>query len=129
MLFNLVDMQQDVTFGRRILLIEDDDSARASTKLLLNIDRHSVTEARDGVEGLALVAQQPFDLVVLDFFMPGMDGSEVARRIKAMAPSMPILMVTAYLEKLASFEKPVNAVLGKPFAVGELRGEVAKLLS
>jgi len=122
-------MQRDVTFGKRILLVEDDPSARESTKLLLNIDRHSVTEAKDGREALDLVARQPFDLVVLDFFMPGMHGGEVALRIKSIAPTLPILMVTAYLEKLSSFEKPVNAVLGKPFAVGELRSEIAKLLA
>lgn len=122
-------MQRDVTFGKRILLVEDDPAARESTKLLLNIDRHSVTEAKDGREALDLVARQPFDLVVLDFFMPGMHGGEVALRIKSIAPAVPILMVTAYLEKLSSFEKPVNAVLAKPFAMGELRSEIAKLLA
>jgi two-component system response regulator MprA len=122
-------MKKDVTFGKRILLIEDDPAARESTKLLLNIDRHTVTEAEDGIAGLALFTRQPFDLVVLDYFMPGLDGGEVARRIKGMAPSMPILMITAYLEKLVGFDKPVNAVLAKPFAVDELRGEITKLLS
>ena len=118
----------DVTFGKRILLIEDDPSARESTKLLLKIDRHSVTEAKDGMEALSLVGQQPFDLVLLDFFMPGMDGGEVALQIKRMAPALPILMITAYLEKLSSFDKPVDAVLGKPFAIADLRNEIAKLL-
>jgi len=118
----------DVTFGKRILLIEDDPSARESTKLLLNIDRHSVTEARDGTEALDLISRQPFDLVLLDFFMPGMHGGEVALQIRRMAPSLPILMITAYLEKLSNFDKPVNAVLGKPFAIDELRSEIAKLL-
>lgn len=123
-------MKEDVTYGKRILLIEDDAAARESTKLLLNIDRHTVTEAEDGIQGLSLVSQQPFDLVVVDYFMPGIDGGEVARRIKHMAPSMPILMVTAYLEKLVDFDKqPANAVLAKPFVVDELRGEIAKLLS
>ena len=123
-------MKEDVTYGKRILLIEDDAAARESTKLLLKIDRHTVTEAEDGIQGLSLVSQQPFDLVVVDYFMPGIDGGEVARRIKHMAPSMPILMITAYLEKLVDFDKqPVNAVLAKPFVVDELRGEIAKLLS
>ena len=121
-------MTQDVTFGKRILLVEDDPSARESTKLLLRIDRHDVTEAADGPQALALVAQQPFDLVVLDFFMPGMHGDEVALRIKRIAPSLPVLMITAYLEKLRASDKPVNAVLGKPFAVDDLRGKITKLL-
>ena len=128
MLLKQFDMEQDVTFGKRILLIEDDAAARESTKLLLNIDRHTVTEAKDGIEALALVTQQPFDLVVLDYFMPGMHGGEVALQIRRIAPSLPILMITAYLEKLSKFDKPVNAVLGKPFAMDQLRSEIAKLL-
>jgi CheY-like chemotaxis protein len=123
-------MQQDVTFGKRILIIDDDPSARQALKLLLSIDRHSVTEARDGIEALALISEQSFDLVLVDFFMPGMHGGEVARRIKRIAPSVPILMVTAYREKLVDFDGPgnVNALLGKPFAVGDLRNEIAKLV-
>ena len=118
----------DVTFGKRILLIEDDPSARESTKLLLSIDRHSVTEASNGPEALDLIARQPFDLVLLDFFMPGMHGGEVALKIKRLAPALPILMITAYLEKLSNFDKPVNAVLGKPFAIADLRNEITRLL-
>lgn len=123
-------MQQDVTFGKRILIVDDDASARESIALLLSIDRHLVTEAQDGIEALALVAEQHFDLVLLDFFMPGMNGGEVARRIKQIAPSLPILMVTAYVEKLIGSDSPenTNAVLGKPFGVNMLRGQIAKLL-
>jgi CheY-like chemotaxis protein len=120
-------MQQDVTLRKRILIIDDDPSARESTKLLLSIDRHTVTEARDGIEALALVAEQPFDLVLVDFFMPGMHGGEVARRIRQIAPSLPILMVTAYLEKLVGSERSEYPVLGKPFAVDDLRSNVASL--
>lgn len=123
-------MKVDVTLGKRILIVDDDPSARESIKLLLSIDRHTVTEARDGLEALELVAKQPFDLVLVDFFMPGMHGGEVARRIKQIAPSLPILMVTAYREKLIGFDRPgsTNAILGKPFAVGDLRNEIAKLV-
>jgi len=88
-----------------------------------------VTEAKDGPEALALLAKKPFDLVVLDFFMPGMQGTEVARNMKQMAPSLPILMVTAYLEKLGGIENPANAVLSKPFAITDLRNGITKLLS
>lgn len=123
-------MKQDVTRGKRILIVDDDPTARESIKLLLSIDRHHVTEAKDGTEALALVADQYFDLVLLDFFMPGMHGGEVARRIKEIAPSMPILMITAYVEKLIGFDKPgsTNAILGKPVGVGDLRNQISKLL-
>jgi len=120
-------MQRDVTFGKRILVIDDDPSTRESIKLLLSIDRHFVTEARDGSEALTLIAEQPFDLILLDFFMPGMHGGEVARRIRQIAPSLPILMVTAYAEKLIGLDR--SAVLGKPFGVNMLRDKISKLLS
>ena len=109
-------------------MVEDDASARESIKLLLRIDRHVVTEASNGAEALELIRQQPYDLVILDYAMPGMQGGEVALHIKLIVPTLPILMVTAYLEKLTGVDKPVDAVLGKPFAMDELRNAVAKLL-
>jgi two-component system response regulator MprA len=122
-------MQQSRVLGKRILVVEDDPSARESLKLLLCIDRHVVTEARDGVEGLAMLSQGHFDLVILDYALPGVRGNEVAANIRRLAPSLPILMVTAYLEKLTEADKPVDAVLGKPFAVTELRELIAGLLA
>jgi len=115
--------------GKRILVVEDDPAARDSITLLLRIDRHIVTEAANGKEALAFVSQQPFDLVILDFVMPGMLGGEVALKIKLISPTLPILMVTAYLEKLTDTDKPVDALLAKPFAVDELRNAISKLLN
>jgi CheY-like chemotaxis protein len=121
--------EQQRIVGKRILLVEDDRGARDSIKLLLSIDRHQVIEAAEGMAAIELVKSQPFDLVILDYFMPGMRGSQVARQIREIAPSLPILMVTAYLEKLGDADKPVDAVIGKPFDVAELRRTIAKLLS
>ncbi len=114
--------------GRRILVVDDDASARQAITLLLRIDRHLVTEATNGTEAIELVSRQPFDLVVLDFVMPEMLGGEVALKIKLMDPTLPILMLTAYQEKLSDSDKPVDAVLGKPFAVDELRSAMARIL-
>jgi CheY-like chemotaxis protein len=115
--------------GKRILLVEDDQAARESIKLLLTIDRHTVVEAAGGVEAIARLKSQPFDLAIVDYFMPGMRGSELALHIRQIAPSLPIIMITAYLEKLAAADKPVDAVIGKPFAIEDLRRAIAKLLS
>jgi CheY-like chemotaxis protein len=115
--------------GKRILLVEDDRGARESIKLLLTIDRHAVTEANEGTTALGLLKSQPFDLAVVDYFMPGMRGSELALRIREIAPSLPIIMITAYLEKLAAADKPVDVVIGKPFAIQDLRRAIAKLLA
>lgn len=121
-------MERRIVSERRILVVEDDPSARTSMALLLKIDRHQVTEAANGCDALDLVKRQNFDLVILDFAMPKMLGGEVALRMKLIAPMMPVLMVTAYLEKLAASDKPVDAVLGKPFTVDELRDTVARLV-
>jgi len=114
--------------GKRILLVEDDPSARQSIKLLLSIDRHTVTETGNGAEALELFAKARFDLVILDYSMPQMLGGDLAAGIKYIAPSQPILMITAYEEKLVACDAPVDSILGKPFGVEQLRRAIAKLL-
>lgn len=108
--------------------MDDDQGARESIKLLLNIDRHEVVEARNGQEALELFNQGSLDLVILDYFMPQMEGRELAANIKLAAPGLPILMVTAYLEKLVDTQTQVDALLAKPFGVAELRDAIAGLL-
>jgi hypothetical protein len=65
-------------------------------------------------------------MVIVDSFIPGMRG-QVALRVKQMAPSLPVLMITTYLERPGDFDKPV--AIGKPFAIEELRWASAKRLS
>ena len=123
-------MSDDVrVFGKRILLVDDDAAARESIKLLLQIDRHDVVEAKGGQEALELFHQSVMDLVIIDYFMPQMEGSKLAEHLKLAAPSMPILMVTAYMEKLVDCHNPVDAILPKPFGIAELRQSIASLLN
>ena len=119
----------DRVFGKRILLVDDDPSARESIKLLLNIDRHCVVEAKNGQEALELFHQSVHDLVIIDYFMPQMEGSVLAEHLKLAAPSLPILMVTAYVEKLVDCRNPVDAILPKPFGIAELRQAIATLIN
>jgi len=116
------------TIGKRILLVDDDPSARESIRLLLTIDRHQVIEAKDSMDALALYARQSFDLVIVDYSMPKMLGGDLAANIKRVAPQQPILMITAYLEKLVASDTPVDAILGKPLSIDELRQAIEKLL-
>jgi CheY-like chemotaxis protein len=120
--------EQARVLGKRILLVDDDEGARESIKLLLKIDRHYVIEAKNGHEALELFHQGMLDLVIIDYFMPQMEGRELAANIKHSAPSLPILMVTAYLEKLVDTQTQVDGMLAKPFGVGELRQAIARLL-
>ena len=113
---------------KRILVAEDDAGARASLNLLLRIDRHTVVEATNGREALELFEKEPFDLVIVDYAMPEMQGGELALHIRRIVPSQPIVMVTAYYEQVVGAEMPVDAIISKPFGVDALRQAMAKLL-
>ena len=114
---------------KRILLVEDQPAVRGSIALLLSLDEHTVAEAADGVEGFALFQPGKFDLVITDFDMPRMNGNELARKIKQACPSQPVLMITAYAERLGDSDNPVDAMLNKPFQLNDLRRAMAKLLA
>ena len=113
--------------GKQILLVDDDQGARQSIKLLLTIDRHRVREAQNGREAMELFNQNVFDLVIIDYFMPQMQGKELASNLKLSA-AVPILMVTAYAEKLVEMDIQVDGILAKPFGIAELRQAIAKLV-
>ena len=97
--------------------------------MLLEIDHHRVTEAQDGVEALDLLAREKYDLLITDYEMPRMKGNELAAKVKELYPSQPILMITAYPERLEHCDNRVDAILHKPFAFEDLRRAIARLLS
>jgi two-component system response regulator FlrC len=114
---------------KRVLLTEDDASVRQAIRLLLAIDHHEVTEAQTAEEALHFLQNQNFDLVITDFELPGLKGDDLASHIKQRFPWQPVLMVTAYSEKLAGLDGRVDAILGKPFRFQDLRREIEKLLN
>jgi CheY-like chemotaxis protein len=121
-------MQPNPIRGKRILLVDDEQSMRGAYGMLLSIDGHSVVEACNGQEALQFFDKGPFDLVITDFEMPVMKGGELAMRLKKLAPSLPILMITAFGRELGDPTNPVDAILNKPFTFEELRGAIAGVL-
>jgi CheY-like chemotaxis protein len=119
----------DTPFGKRILLADDQQSVRQAISLLLSLDEHEVIEVSNGAEALDLFKREQFDLVITDFEMPKMKGNELAARIKQISPAQPILMITAYAERLRHSNNPVDAIMDKPFHLKDLRQIMAKLLS
>jgi DNA-binding response OmpR family regulator len=113
---------------KRILLVEDEREMRVMIKDMLHLDAHEVVEANNGAEAMSLFAQGHFDLVMTDHAMPFVDGSELAARIRRVAPSKPILMVTGHGHKVGP-NNPVNQVVGKPFGCQTLRSAVQSLLN
>jgi CheY-like chemotaxis protein len=115
--------------GKRILLVEDEEPLRACLLMLLQQEGHQVTEASNGVEAMNLFTSGLFDLVITDFEMPLMKGNMLSTAIKLMAPSLPILMITACPRARRDAENPVDALLNKPFNVPELYSALRTLLA
>src|SRR5688572_32722649 len=83
--------------GRTVLLIEDNDDAREAVAALLELEGCVVETAAEGVSGIELVRTNRPDVALVDIGLPGIDGYEVARRIRALGPPQPFLVaLTGY---------------------------------
>jgi YesN/AraC family two-component response regulator len=113
--------------GKRILLVDDERAVRDSIRQLLSQDEHTVVEANNGAEALRLFAQDRFDVVMTDCFMPFVKGVELAASIRRIQPEQPILMITGYGVKPGP-NNPVDMVLRKPFDIAALRSALVEVL-
>jgi two-component system response regulator MprA len=114
----------------RILVVDDDVRIAASIRRALAYEGYRVTLAHDGPGALATVRDEPPDLVVLDVMLPGLDGVEVCRRIRA-TDELPILMLTArdaVHDRVTGLDAGADDYLVKPFAYDELLARVRALL-
>jgi CheY-like chemotaxis protein len=103
--------------GLRVLLVEDDDDNRELMAEVLVASGYEVVSAASGAEGLKTLSERSIDVVVTDVGMPGMGGLEVAKAAKAIAPSVPVVIVTGWAERediAAARGHEVDAVLIKP---------------
>jgi DNA-binding response OmpR family regulator len=115
----------------RILIIEDDRAIATNLYDFLSARGHAVDAAADGVTGLHLAVTQPFDAIVLDIGLPGMDGIKVCSKLRTDAQlDTPVLMLTArdtLQDKLKGFEHGADDYLVKPFALKELEARLTAL--
>jgi two-component system response regulator MprA len=119
-----------VTSAHRILVVDDDARLAASLRRALAYEGHSVEVAADGPAALVAARDRPPDLVVLDVMLPGIDGVEVCRRLRA-GSDLPILMLTArdaITDRVAGLDAGADDYLVKPFAYDELLARVRALL-
>ena len=79
----------------RVLICDDEEGVRESLKLILE-ERYDLEMVENGEAAVGRVAQAPFDVMCLDLKMPRMDGAETLRRVRQLAPHMPVLILTAY---------------------------------
>jgi two-component system response regulator MprA len=114
-----------------ILVVDDDPRITDLVRRILAYNGYSVTVAATGNEALSRLLERPPDLIVLDLMLPGIDGMEVARRVRAAGDNVPILMLTArdaIPDRVQGLEAGADDYLVKPFAPEELLARVKALL-
>lgn len=112
-----------------ILLVEDEPAQRDVIAYNLAAEGYQVAEASDGEEALLLVAENPPDLVILDWMMPKLSGIEVCRRLKAdpATRAIPVIMLSARLDvpdRVRGLETGADDYVGKPYSVAELMARI-----
>ena len=117
----------------RVLVVEDEAHIRELIQLHLGLEGLDIEAVGDGQEALVRAGSEPFDLVILDVMLPGIDGIAVCRAIRREGPNqdVPILMLTARGEesdKVLGLESGADDYLAKPFGIRELVARARALL-
>jgi len=115
----------------RILCVEDEPAIAAAIRDALVREGHAVDHVTRGDEALDWLQAYPYDLVILDLVLPGMDGMDVCRQIRARGLNTPVLMVTALDrvdDRVRGLDTGADDYLSKPFAMNELLARVRALL-
>ncbi|MCS3920092.1 response regulator [Fervidibacter sacchari] len=123
--------------GLNILVIDDEHPARELLRRMLEKDGHSVVTAGSGQEGIsifeaALSRQKPFDLVITDFGMPQMNGGQVAKAIKSLSPSTPVILLSGWDSRSSADAETLSVIdclLDKPTTGQELRLAIKKVIA
>jgi CheY-like chemotaxis protein len=115
---------------RRILLIEDNEDAREALRALLELDGHEVEAAAEGQQGLEIAGTKAVEVALIDIGLPGLDGYEVARRMRALGRPPILIALTGYgqpEDRRRAEEAGFDAHLVKPIDPTALTKALASL--
>ena len=118
--------QQKSELGARVLVVDDDPDVRQWLVESLGALGFHAVEAQDGHAGLTLLERTSVDLMIVDFAMPGLNGAEIAKRVRQSRPGLPIIFATGFADS-AALDEVVGAdslILRKPFGMDELRAVI-----
>src|SRR5687767_3322713 len=115
----LPESQEKPQRSLRVLIVDDETAVRTFIATGVRRDGHQVEMVDDGVAALALHCRRPFDVVVADFMMPGINGAQLAAAIKRFNPATPVICITGHAEELT--DSAFDLVIPKPFAHPVLR--------
>src|SRR3954454_22604364 len=116
----------------KVLVAEDEDGARLALAHALRREGYEVEEASNGLAAAELGTEGDHALVILDVEMPGLDGLEVCRRVRAARPSVPIMMLTARdaeLDAVSGLDAGADDYVTKPFRLAELLARIRRRLA
>jgi CheY-like chemotaxis protein len=114
-------------FPLRLLVVDDDPAVRATTARMLEAVGHSVDSVSRGTTALAALTAEPFDLVIVDFAMPGMNGAELLRQAHRVRADLKALVISGFSDTQALPASGVTApILPKPFSSEQLLDAVNK---
>jgi two-component system, OmpR family, response regulator MprA len=114
----------------RVLIVEDEPAVRDAVDRALRGASHKADLAKDGPTGLQMATTTPYDAIVLDLGLPGLDGIEVCRRLRAAGNHVPVLMLTARAavkDRVEGLDAGADDYLVKPFALDELLARIRAL--
>lgn len=128
-----ISFSEDVNYNKimRILIVEDDRKVGEFLKKGLQEEQYAVDVCRNGMDALHLAQINPYDVIILDIMLPGMDGFTVCRELRQRAILTPILMLTAkdeIADKVAGLSEGADDYLTKPFSFDELLARIRALL-
>ena len=107
----------------RVLVVEDEAAVRTFVARALAHTGHEVETANDGLAGLARLNAEPFDLMITDIVMPGLDGIELALKVAKEQPDMAILLMSGYAmerQRAHNLDALIHQVIAKPFSLQQI---------
>jgi len=116
---------------KRVLIVEDDVHIADLLRMHLKDESYAVEHAADGHAGMRLLGEGPWDMLVLDLMLPGVDGLEICKRARAMPHYLPIIIISARaseVHRILGLELGADDYLAKPFSMLELVARVRALL-
>lgn len=125
------NLERPAVHGERVLLVEDQAAIRNAIYEILTKLGYRVTQASDGLEGVSIImASAPFDLIISDIGLPGINGRSLAETVRGQHPHVPVLLMTGYDANMNATSHLADgmALLSKPFSMNALNEQARKLI-
>ena len=114
--------------AKLILIVDDDEAVRETAVMLVESLGYRTESAANGKDALRLAIDDDIDAVLTDVMMPGMNGFQLAQRIRAVKPAMPVICVTGY-SNVIDDRSSCDIVLKKPYHTATIARTLAKMLA